>query len=541
MIDKNSIDMLRERVNIVDLISNYLELKKSGMATYKSNCPFHNEKTASFVVSESKQIFHCFGCSKGGNIYSFIMEYEKLAFPEAVERIADIYNYKLTYTKDERHTYSSDVLLIAQDMFVKTLKNSSENMNYLLSRGLSSETITKFGIGLIYDGSSVISELQKNRVELSEAVTLGLLGESGGRYYSRFSQRIMFPIYNYSSKLIAFGGRTINNHEAKYLNSPQSKVFDKSRTLYALNIAKEEIYKTKEMIVTEGYMDTISLHQAGYKNAVATLGTALTTKHMPIIKKCDAKVIIAYDGDNAGMQAAYKAVKLLMSHEIDGSVVLFTNGSDPADYVKDKKIDELKAAISKQTTLIDYYLNITLKKYDLNNPNHKSKAVKEISEFLQTLSPIYTQNYLPYCATALKVPTSYLKIKRNSREKESVSKNKNIRELSLIKSIINEPSLIDTVIEYIDSSYFSEYKEEFELLISGDLNSAKMRSIALDDSIKVLDREEIVSELMLLLKTVYMKNRYDIGRDKNISYNEKIFKIRKIDELILKIDSKGHV
>ena len=270
MISLTSLETLKSQIDIVDIISNSLTLKKSG-SNFKSNCPFHSEQSASFVVSPSKQIYHCFGCSCGGDAIKFIQDYKKLSFAEAIENIANSMNFTLEYDnkkdfKDYKNIFES------MNSFYKS-KLQDDGLQYLLDRGITKKSIT-------------------------------------------------FPIRNHTNKLIGFGGRTTINRSAKYINSPQTKLFDKSGNFYGYNLAKEHIYKKGTMVITEGYLDVVLMHQVNIKTAVATMGTALTKEHCLTIKKMNCKVLLCFDGDKAGINAALKSSILLSQYEINGGVVI---------------------------------------------------------------------------------------------------------------------------------------------------------------------------------------------------------------------------
>ncbi|MEJ2501471.1 MAG: DNA primase, partial [Campylobacterales bacterium] len=330
MISQDSIDGLKSRLDIVDIIGNYVELKKAG-SNYKGLCPFHDEKSPSFSVSPSKQFYHCFGCQASGDAIKFVMEYEKLTYPEAIEKLAAQYNYSLTYTQGQPRQQRSQLMEKLNDWYRSLLDKTPTAMQYLHERGIYESSIEHFGIGYAPASHLTINFIKQQQFSMAEAIDLGVAGASEGREYARFIERITFPIHAPNGAIVGFGGRTITGHQAKYVNSPQTKLFNKSRLLYAYNHARESIHKRKEMIVTEGYLDVIMLHQAGFTQAVATLGTALTSEHLPLLRKGEPRIIMAYDGDAAGRNAALKASKLLSASGFDGGVVLFEGGLDPAD------------------------------------------------------------------------------------------------------------------------------------------------------------------------------------------------------------------
>ncbi|MEJ2373422.1 MAG: DNA primase, partial [Sulfurimonas sp.] len=286
MISQDSIEALKARLDVVDVVGSYVELKKAG-ANFKAPCPFHDEKTASFVVSPSKQIYHCFGCGAGGDSIKFVMEYEKLNYPEAIEKLASQYNFTLTYTDSKDNKPRSQLMEKLNEWYQNLLSHNQTAMSYIHERGIYESSIEKFGIGYAPKSHETINYLQSQQFNIAEGIEFGVVGHDPdrGQTFARFIERITFPIHSANGSIVGFGGRTITGHNAKYVNSPETKYFNKSRLLYAYNIAKQAVFKKAEIIITEGYLDVIMLHQAGFDNAVATLGTALTNEHLPLLRK----------------------------------------------------------------------------------------------------------------------------------------------------------------------------------------------------------------------------------------------------------------
>ncbi len=321
-------------------------------------CPFHGEDTPSFVVSPEKQIYHCFGCGTGGDAIKFIQEYNKLEFADAVEHIARYLNFKLTYDNERDNKDYSPLLESINHFYENNLKD--EKLKYLLDRGISKKSIKDFELGYSSITQNQIKFLNENLFNLDDAVDVGVLAKDKDRLYARQHKRITFPIRNHANKIIGFGGRSLENKKniAKYINSPQTKLFNKATSFYGISHAKNSIYKKKTMVICEGYLDVVMLHQANVKTAVATMGTALTKEHIPIIKKYDCRVLLCFDGDDAGKSAAFKASMLLSQSDIECKVVIFQNGVDPADMVKDNQIEQLYHLLKNPMDGIKYILNI---------------------------------------------------------------------------------------------------------------------------------------------------------------------------------------
>ncbi|CAA6815337.1 MAG: DNA primase (EC [uncultured Campylobacterales bacterium] len=538
MIEQSSIETLKNSLDIIDVVSSRIELKKNG-ANFKACCPFHDEKSPSFVVSPSKQIYHCFGCTKGGDSIKFVMEYENLGYVEALEELASEYNITLTYSNEKANIDNKKkegILSSLNNYFVSQLHSNPDAMNYLKSRGIKTRSIEKFEIGYAPESSKTMQFYKDNFYQMNDLEELGVVS-SENEVYARFIKRITFPILSPSSRIVGFGGRTITDHPAKYINSPQSKVFNKSRLLYGYNLASKNIYRRNKIIITEGYLDVVMLHQVGFDHAVATLGTALTNDHIPLIKKSNAFVVLAYDGDDAGINAAFKASSLLSSHGINGGVVLFGDGKDPADMVREDKLNELQSLFDNSTALVKFVLETIVSKFDINNPTLKESAFVEAMKYLRTLSPILQDEYKPYVASILKVDIRL--IKTNSATKvnfNTQTTKEDIAELSLIKTLLLNSNLIDYTLDIIDSDFFTFHKNEFELILSNELSG--LNSILIRDDIKELDENMFKSQLYILVLKSYNTKLQRLSRDSSLSLKEKSFEIKKLKSKIFNLQNK---
>ncbi len=535
MITKDSIENLKNHLDIVDVISQFLEIKKSG-ANFKACCPFHGEKTPSFVISPAKQIYHCFGCGVGGDSIKFIMEYEKLSYPEAIEKLASMSNVSLSYENTNHQKLDTKVLVEINSYYQKLFTSNSISKEYIKSRGISEFSIEKFEIGYAPNSNQTINYLKDNFLNLADAKELGIIDSGENGLYARFIERITFPIYALNGSIVGFGGRTITNHNAKYVNSPQTKLFNKSRLLYGYNLAKEHIYKKHEIIITEGYLDVIMLHQAGFENSVATLGTALTQEHLPLLKRGEPKVIVAYDGDNAGLNAAYKAATMLSHGSFEGGVVIFENGVDPADMVKDKKIKELNQIFSNPKPFIPFVIDYIISKYDLHDPQSKQKALEETNDFLKTLNPIFQDEYKRYLASRLNINEKHIKIKQHKIENKNnfESVKIDIAELCIIKSIVDKPKRLEFVLDVINESMFEYHKMEFEMLIN-DVENPKLIGLLLNEQLETYDDERLSKELRVLLIKFYEKKLYTIRFENSLDHNAKKHMIVKIRDNIAQL------
>ena len=554
MISKTSIENLKNQIDIVDIVSSFIELKKSG-ANFKACCPFHGEDTPSFTVSPAKQIYHCFGCSNGGDAIKFVMEYEKVTYPEAIEKIAALTNFNLEYDNNDSQALNTSILDAVNNYYQNNLLSNQNALQYLNSRGITKESIDKFQIGYASSSNDTINYLKNNFFDLSMAKELGIIDSGSNGLYARFIERITFPIFLQSGKLVGFGGRTISGHNAKYVNSPATKLFNKSALLFGYNLARDSIYQSKEIIITEGYLDVIMLHQAGFTNSVATLGTALTSQHIPLLKKSDAKVILGYDGDKAGMEAAYKASILLAQNDFVGGVVIFQNAHDPADYVKEGRVDELKSLLLSPKTsesgfaeqkvsvktngvqfprkyfvefALDYIVKDNLGNYrfDINRPEEKQKIVVKIEEFLSTLKPVMAEEFKGYAAQLINLHPKYIKTQKTNTQKNSYqtsyspqTKMVDITEILILQGILNYPDKKEIILAALDSSMFDLHREEFEYLLNGNIEM--LTSIIARTELQALTLKEYQIQLCDFLLKYYKKQFELISKDKTLTFKEK--------------------
>lgn len=537
MITKESIENLKSHLDIVDVISQFIELKKSG-ANFKACCPFHGEETASFVVSPAKQIYHCFGCGVGGDSIKFVMEYDKLSYPEALEKLATMSNVSLEYDNNFKKIDSS-IIQRVNEHYQKLLTHNEESLKYLKSRGISDFSIEKFEIGYASSSNDTINFLKTSFLNLADAKEFGIIDTGQSGLYSRFIERITFPIYTINGAIVGFGGRTISGHNAKYVNSPQTKLFNKSRLLYGYNLAKEMIYKQKTVIVTEGYLDVIMLHQAGFSNAIATLGTALTADHLPLLKRGDPKVIVAYDGDKAGLNAAYKASLLLSHSSFDGGVVIFTDGQDPADMVNGNKIDELNTMFSNTTPFIVFVIDFIVQKYDLSNAQEKQSALKEANEYLKTLSPILQEEYASLIARKLNINSQLVQVQHfdNQRSTNLSLSSIDISELSIIKTVLDNPELLEVVKKELEADMFEVHGTEYAMMLDNPEDPSLM-GLILNEHIISYTKEELNNQLIIILIPYYKKKLQQLNFDETTNYREKVNLTRKLKYKLIELNSQ---
>ena len=361
-IPQSTIDRIRDQSDIVDVISEEVSLKRKGV-NYFGRCPFHDEKTPSFSVSPSKQIYHCFGCGNGGNVFTFLMEFQKFTFYEAVKSLANRYNIIIETTQENSNTNEYSFLYkVHEEATVLYQKNlfspaGEKPLEYLKGRNLKEETIKKFRIGFaIKSWNDLLNSL--NHIGPKDSLMKsGLFIRSEKGTFDRFRSRIMFPIFHQSGKVNAFGGRDFgNNDSAKYLNSPETALYQKSNTLYGLHATKDVIRRSGYAVLVEGYMDFLQLYQAGIEPVVSVSGTSLTKNHANMLSKLVNKVILLYDGDSAGGNAAIRAGFIIYQVGMEAQIVRPPNDLDPDDWILKNKLDDIKSAIDNPTTFLDFHM-----------------------------------------------------------------------------------------------------------------------------------------------------------------------------------------
>ena len=392
----NIFEYILDNVNLVDVISGYINVERSGK-NLKALCPFHNEKTPSFIISEEKQLYHCFGCGAAGNAVGFIMQYENLDAIDAVEFLADRFHVDISQFSKGNHQNNAghiakiyDILRDAAIFYYKNLRAHTDALSYLDGRGIHMGLIKQFGIGFSSDAWADLLHHFSKKYSAQELELAGLVlpNKDNSSHYDRFRNRIMFPIINPKGKVIGFGGRVMDDALPKYLNSPETEVFNKSQTLYGLNLAKNNQGDKKQLIIAEGYMDVIALHMHGFNNSVATLGTALTADHGRLMRRYADEVIICYDSDFAGQKATLRSLDVLNGIIDKIKVIVLGENMDPDDFLKKYGAEKFKEKIETAVTATEYKLNHLMQAYNLNNDEDKieflSKAVVIISELTNT-------------------------------------------------------------------------------------------------------------------------------------------------------------
>ena len=543
------IEEVVSRNDIVDVISGYIKLKKSG-SSYVGLCPFHNEKSPSFSVSGTKQMYHCFGCGVGGNVITFVMEYENYTFPEAVKMLADRAGIALPvmeYSGEDRRerdikTKLLEINKIAATFYYHQLKSPAgqSGLDYLKKRQLSDKTINTFGLGYAPQLTGDLYRMLKEKGYDDE-----LLKESGLFTYEKgirekFWNRVIFPIMDINNKVIGFGGRVMGDGKPKYLNSPETKLFDKSKNLYGLNVARSS--RKNNLIICEGYMDVISMHQAGFNQAVASLGTALTPGHARLMKRYTDNVLITYDSDEAGVKAALRAIPILKEAGLSTKVFNMRPYKDPDEFIKALGTEAFQERIDKAENSFMYEIGIIEKNYNRSDPESETAFEREVAnKLVQFSEKLERDNYMKAVCRQFMIPEDGMRemvirigsqggiIPRQTqpvRRMEPARKKKEdgIRQAEkiLLTWMIEDGDIYDKVSEYIQPDDFidplfkdvaSKVYEQYETgsvnpaaiigsYSDGDMHSeiAAMFSAELSESLSKSEREKTLNDTVLRVK-----------------------------------------
>lgn len=551
------IEEIRIQNDIVDVISSYVQLNKKG-STYFGLCPFHNEKTPSFSVSSDKQMYYCFGCGVGGNVYTFVMEYENFSFVEAVKFLADRVHITLPTVEvsdevkkrmDFKHQLV-EVNKTAARYFYYQLKSEKGKhaLEYLQKRGISEETLKKFGLGYsnIFrnDLYRYLSEKYDERV-LNESGLVIPEKKSPGEYFDRFWNRVMFPIFDVHNRIIGFGGRVLGDFNPKYLNSPETKLFDKRRNLYGLNLARSS--RKENIIIVEGYMDVISLYQAGITNVVASLGTAFTIEQAALIKRYTDNVVISYDSDTAGIKAALRAIPILKSKGLSVRVLRIKDYKDPDEFIKNKGSEAFIDLINNATSGFMFEIEELGNKFNLEDPDNRTKFHKQVAtKLLELDSEIERDNYLEAIAKKYNTKKQLLEklvvetgkntgivSSRQEIKKINSQKNKNsedgiiLAQKSILTLVANNYDIYKIVKKYLK---VTEFLDEFYRKVAKEVYEAYENSKKVEYAViinKFMELEEQKKVAGVFNKKILFENKLQL--EKIVNENVKLIKAANID------------
>ena len=539
------IEEVRQKNDIVDVVSQYVRLTRRG-STYFGLCPFHNEKTPSFSVTPGKQMYYCFGCGAGGNVYNFIMEYENYTFSEALKHLADragVELPKIEYSREVREKAEQRAELLeinkqAAQYYYYQLRTEGGKIGYqyLSGRGLSEETMRKFGLGYSDKFGGGLYTFLKSKGYSDERLRESGLFNVDERHgmYDKFWNRVIFPIMDVNNRVIGFGGRVMGDGKPKYLNSPETKIFDKSRNLYGLNIARTT--RKKYLILCEGYMDVISMHQAGFTNAVASLGTALTSGHASLLKRYTQEVLLLYDSDEAGIRAALRGIPILRDAGVNSRVVNLKPYKDPDEFIKNMGAEAFEERLGQASDSFMFRVSIAESEFSMDEPQGQNRFFERCAELLLELKDELERNL--YIEAIVKkyrgqygvsvedlrkrVNTLALKgtpAENRAQPKTSGGQNKKKKESAsdqaqklMLTWLVTYPGIFDKVAQYLNAEDFIVplYKEVAQMLFrqkeeEGQVNPAKLLNSFTDSE----EQREVAS---LFNATIHLETQQEQDR-----------------------------
>jgi DNA primase len=452
---EEKVSEIRDRASILEVVSDYINLKKAGKH-YKGLCPFHSEKTPSFMVNEEKQIFHCFGCGAGGDVFTFLMKVGNFSFPQAVEELAKRYGVRLPSRElspaKKKEMAKREILFqinqMASEYFHDLLyrqREGDEGRRYLSQRGLSEKIIKEHRLGYSlerWDG--LVQHLQEKKVSLELAWELGLIfPKKRGGWYDAFRGRILFPIFDLHQRVVGFGGRLIREGEPKYLNSPESSIYHKGEILYGLQVAKGYIPEKDCVIIAEGYFDLLTLHQFGLKHNVATLGTALTAQHVRTLKRYTKNLITVFDADEAGIKASLRALPLFLEEEVAGKTVLLPEGEDPDEFLRKGNLEDFEERVIHAVPLIDFFFEWLMKTHDIKSIDGKVKVAEEGMALIDKIPNKIRKNfYTKALAEKLDLPESLLMERLRSSPKDRIKAEEDLKKRPIERSFPKSEEMV---------------------------------------------------------------------------------------------------
>lgn len=556
------VEEVRQRNEIVEVISSYIKLQKRGN-NHMGLCPFHNEKSPSFSVNQARQMYHCFGCGVGGNVFTFIMEYENFTFLEAMKYLADRAGVNLPtqeYSEEAKKQadFRSKLLEInkqAAKYFYYQLKSEQgkQAYDYLMERGLTKETIQKFGLGYANKYSNDLYQYLKK-----EGYSDGILRQSGlismeesKGAYDKFWNRVMFPIMDINHKVIGFGGRVMGDGKPKYLNSPETKIFDKSRNLYGLNIAR--LSRKRYILLCEGYMDVIALHQAGFSNAVASLGTAFTGLQANMLKRYAEEVLLTYDSDEAGIQAILRAIPILKEAGLSAKVIRMNPYKDPDEFIKAQGTEAFEKRIEQAQNSFYFEIDVLERNYHMDDPEQKTKFFHEVAKkMLVFTEELERNNYMEAISRKYTIPFDQFRKLVNkygnqivigtdyeTRTREDYKKKKKKLEDGVLRSqkifltwVMEDVRLFDKVKGILSPKDFKEepYHQVAEMLFA---QYEKEKMVTPAKIINYFESKEEQNEVASLFNTTIQEELSRMEREK--AFNETVIRIKKYS---LDYDSK---
>ena len=510
---RTTLDELLQRVNILDVVSQYVKLRKAGK-DYAGLCPFHKEKTPSFTVSIEKQMFYCFSCREGGNAVNFLMKYENLSFQEAQENLARQYGMEIIRKDSGKRAGHFDALSKLAEYYQRNLQNSKTALQYLHDRGMTDDVIEEFKLGYSDRASANLKGFLKNSgIPNDIFLSTVIVRIKDGTLYEMFRGRIIIPIIDVNKKVIGFGGRTIEKEGfPKYVNSPESTVFSKRSSLFGIDKTRKSISESNEVFIVEGYFDFISLYMNGFKNIVSTLGTAVTEGQISKLRNYTENITLMLDGDEAGIKSALRLIELFAEMDVHGNMIVLPEAHDPDSFVRKEGAEAVRDAITKKKPILDYYLDYYIRKHSIKTPEDKSSLIKAVMPYVEAVRNSVTRRlYIKRIAELTGVEENHFVDPHNGRTSESqqiIIESGGIIERKVINACITNPCLLEPykgkeVLSYIKNDKVREIlsrllihieeKQNFEAHgFVQTLENDDLRSLVLDaifDSAEFVDDE----------------------------------------------------
>ncbi len=531
MVERDKIDEIVRQTDIVDLISQYIQLKKVGK-NYRALCPFHSERTPSFYVSPEKGIYYCFGCKKGGNAISFLMEYEHLDFPDALRRLAKNLGIEMDTTKNLKYKELYEVNEFAAQFYTLALTKDigRRGQNYLKERKIDPEKLKEFRLGYAPSSGGLITFMRQKGVNVEKLIQTGLVSQNR----EIFHDRIIFPIFNLAGRVIGFGGRGIDDYiQPKYLNSPETPIFKKGEILYGLFQAKELMKAKSEAILVEGYFDLLSLYQSNIKNICAPLGTSLTEQQSLLLSRYARKANILFDGDVSGIKATLRAIGILINAQVDVHIVVMPEDYDPDEFIKEKGLETLNNLISSAPDFFTFYKSVS----KIKSVEDEANLIKDLIEIISRIQdPIRLDRYLKHTAQFFDIPVDLLRkkvemdyrSKKQTQQEKAVLKRQNPEE-KLIILILNNLKYLSRAKEIISTDDFNDVKIKniFEILL-------KNENFSVQEIVDLKIEEELKNRLLASLIESEKLNEEDFVQSLNF-YKKNIMRTKlkiKISEAI---------
>ena len=517
---KSTVEDLLARINILDIVSQHVKLRKTGK-NFIGLCPFHKEKSPSFTVSLEKQIYYCFGCHEGGNAINFLMKYENLSFQETLENLGKQYGVEVSRRSGEKRTSTFEALSKLTDYYHQQLKNSKLAQQYLMRRGINEDSVEEFKIGFSdRSGQNIKSFLKKSGISNDIFLSTGIIRIRSGEMYDMFGGRIIIPIFDVNRRTIGFGGRTIEKDALpKYINSPESPVFSKRNALFGIEKTKNFIAEMDEAFIVEGYFDLIALYQHGFRNVVATLGTAITENQLSRLRNYSENITLMLDGDEAGIKSALRLIGIFSDMDIQGNMVVLPSGYDPDSFVRREGSEAVKGVIKDKKSILDYFFDYAKNKYGVNKLEGRISFIKAVMPHVETIQDgIKKRLYIKRVSELTSIEEEHLwdgLREKGDRSTPDKDLSQSIIGKRVIGILLNNPDLIKFCKEKSTLEYIKDISTR-EVLKHIVQYFEKGKELAMSSFVQSIEKE-VLRELVL--RAVLDATEYEDIEDEKIAYD----------------------